>query len=100
MIPISKEKLDQHSKSHFLVSFLLAMMLGYMTGLWGMTIAFILGILWEIQDENYSLNKLNYPLWYRASPLCPNDSRGFSWLDIAMDFVGCALGYIILLLIT
>ena len=99
MIPISKEQLDKHSKSHFMVSFGLALAGGFFFEIYGVAIAFVLGILWELADEYYRQHLSQYPTWYITSLLFPNDSRGFSWLDIAMDFIGCGLAFGILTLL-
>lgn len=48
--------------------------------------AFALGVIWECLDD-----------WLgKRSGIKGFDSRGFSFMDIACDFVGCALAIIII----
>ena len=85
---ITTTKLDAHSATHFVGCYaLVATFVQFgLTGFWAAAIALALGVGWEMLDE------LN---WRHDWQLPILDRRGGDWLDIAIDFLGILLAYVI-----
>ena len=91
-------RLDAWSGTHLFGSFALAIVLMTLFPSRGIfdacLITFCLGIIWECLDNLYKL------FYHYLSDKFPQftlkvlkhiwDKRGFSWLDLVMDFIGCA----------
>jgi len=84
---------DAWSGTHLFGSFALAialMTLSLSRGIFdACLVAFCFGFLWELNDGRHKKWRLKHPakwLWFDSI----FDPRGFSWLDLVMDFIGCA----------
>jgi hypothetical protein len=106
-----KEQIDIWSGWHFFGSYFLASWASKLDSVFGIFIVLCGGVIWEIIDQIYSdwvtsreniLEKMNVKdkiLYYKKRKFWDRifDFRGFSDVDLGLDFLGCTLCYIWLL---
>jgi hypothetical protein len=87
--------LDIWSGIHFFGSYFLGSIFFALFGLRGLLIAFLMGLLWEIADGIWKIISTDYELSEPHKFDNIFDRRGFSWLDLVLDFNGIVVYYFI-----